>query len=88
MNEYIVKECALNGGTQTVYKFLNGYGASVICGGTYTYGDDEHPYELAVLKFYGEASGLCYDTPITDDVIGYQTEEQINELLVKIKDLK
>lgn len=85
----IVKQRALNGGTQTIYKFPNGYGASVICGGLYTFGDDEHPYELAVIKFRTDKDGfdLCYDTPITDDVIGYQTGEQIIQLLMQIKDL-
>lgn len=87
--DYIVKEQLLNGGTQTVYKFPNGYGASVICGGTYTYGDDERPYELAVLKFQpsSDAIYLCYDTPITDDVVAYQTGEQIIGLLQQIKEL-
>lgn len=89
MNEFIIKEGMLNGGTQTVYKFPNGYGASVICGGTYTYGDDERPYELAVIKFFDEDSySLCYDTPITDDVVAYQTGEEIINLLMNIKELK
>ena len=87
--DYIVKEHMLNGGTQTIYKFPNGYGASVICGGFYAYGDDEHPYELAVVKFRKDKDGfdLCYDTPITDDVVGYQTGEDIINLLIQIKDL-
>lgn len=85
----IVKQHAMNGGTQTLYKFPNGYGASVICGGMFTYGDDEHPYELAVVRFRKDRAGfdLCYDTPITDDVIGHQTGEQIINLLMQIKDL-
>ena len=89
MTQYIVREHTLNGGSQTVYKFDNGYGASVICGGWYTYGDDEAPYELAVLKFYTDKQGfgLCYDTPITDDVVGHQTGEQIINLLMQIKEL-
>lgn len=87
--DYIVKEHLLNGGTQTIYKFPNGYGASVICGGLYTYGDDERPYKLAVLKFQPSSDGfyLCYDTPITDDIVAYQTGEQIIGLLQQIKEL-
>ena len=85
--DYIVKEHLLNGGTQTIYKFPNGYGASVICGGLYTYGDDERPYELAVIKFRPSGDGfyLCYDTPITDDVVGYLTEDGVSALLAEIE---
>ena len=59
--------------------FDNGYGASVITGSMF-YTDETRPYELAVI----DKHGLCYETPITDDVIGYQTESDIEELLVKI----
>ena len=78
----------LNGGTQKVYKFENGYGASVISGGTYTYGGDEGLQELAVLKFKGDGDySLCYDTEITDDVLGYLTEQDVEDLLEQVKNL-
>ena len=48
----ILLERDLNGGTQTLHKFPNGYGASVIDGGTYCYGADQGLKELAVIKFY------------------------------------
>lgn len=61
-------------------KFKNGYGVSVITGkGTYTNNSDE--YELAVLK--GEY--ICYDTPITDDVIGYLSKDEVTELMKQIQ---
>jgi hypothetical protein len=73
------------GGERAELNFPNGYGASVLRGG----GDGMFggrtaggTYELAVLK----GDRLCYDTNITDDVLNYQTEEQINAALVKIQE--
>lgn len=31
---------------------------------------------------------LCYDTPITDDVIGYLTSDEVFDLLDKIEQLE
>lgn len=64
------------------FKFDNGYGASVITG-CIAYCNEAQPYELAVLK-HGE---LCYDTPITDDVLGYLTSNEVYDLLDKIEQL-
>lgn len=69
-------------GEQWKFEFNNGYGASIITGGI-AYCNEGQPYELAVLK-HGE---LCYDTPITDDVIGYLTSDDVYELLDKIEQL-
>lgn len=68
--------------SQWVIGFKNGYEASIITG-EFTYTDKEHPYELAVLK-NGE---LCYDTPITHDVIGHLTADEAGEILAKIEAL-
>jgi hypothetical protein len=67
---------------QAKVKFDNGYGASVIRG-PHSYGGPEGLYELAVLK----GDDLCYDTPITDDVLGYQSEDDISNLLERIEAL-
>lgn len=69
-------------GEQWRFKFDNGYGASVVTGGI-AYCNEAQPYELAVLK-HGE---LCYDTPITDDVLGYLTSNEVYDLLDKIEQL-
>lgn len=85
----ILLERDLNGGTQVLHKFENGYGASVIAGGTYTYGGDEGLKELAVIKFYeGDKWRLWYGTEITDDVLGYLTDEDVADLLVRIEALE
>lgn len=77
-----------NGGLQWIYKFNNGYEASVISGGFYAYTDEERPYELVVIKKNKNNEWfLNYDTEITDDFKDYQTEEQINELLKRIEKL-
>lgn len=69
-------------GEQWRFSFNNGYGASVITGGI-AYCNEAQPYELAVLKH----DELCYDTPITDDVIGYLTSDEVYDLLDRIEQL-
>ncbi len=63
-------------------QFPNGYGISVIRG-TFSYGGNEGLYECAVLK----DNELCYDTPITNDVIGYCDEDKVNEIIKQIEEL-
>jgi hypothetical protein len=62
-------------------QFENGFGASVVRH-KYSYGGEDGLYELAILDSTGK---ITYDTPITDDVIGYLTEEDVTELLAKIQ---
>ena len=71
---------AINGGTQVVHKFDNGYGASVIRH-SFSYGNDRGLFELAVLKFIPDTDDfdLDYDTPITDDVLGSLTEHLLEK---------
>ena len=68
--------------TQARVTFKNGYGASVITGDK-AYTNDTCPYELAVLKY----NVLCYDTEITNDVIGYLNEIEVESLLLEIEKL-
>ena len=63
-------------------QFDNGYEASVVKS-DYTYGGKNGLYELAVFKD-GE---ICYDTPITDDVIGYLRPEDVTDVMTKIQQL-
>lgn len=75
-----------NGGDHRFYSFPNGYGASVIPDlyqGMYVQSDEEK-FELAVLN---EQRDLVYDTPITDDVMGNLTEENVQEILKLIRAL-
>jgi hypothetical protein len=70
------------GGVQKVYRFDNGYEASVIQT-PFSYGGDEGLWELAV-KLDGQC---CYDTPITDDVEGWLSWEDVEALLARIEEL-
>ena len=71
------------GNTKSKVFFDNGYGASVFCGEMF-YTDFNHPYELAVLTSDGS---LCYTTPLTDDVIGYLTAQDVDDMLILISKL-
>ena len=63
--------------------FDNGYGASVIIG-PHTYGGEDGLYELGVL---GKDKKLTYDTPVTDDIEGYLSEDDVTKLLEQIQKL-
>lgn len=87
-DEYLVDTREVLDGVQKIYKFGNGYGASVIRS-IFSKGHEEGLWELAVIDIYEDGYfELCYDTPITDDVIGNLTGEEVNEYLKKIKDLQ
>lgn len=68
----------MNSKIQVIYKFPNGYGASVI------HGLNSYGIEMAVL-YDGE---LTYNTPVTDDVIGHiESQERFDDLLKQIYEL-
>ena len=71
------------GGVQARITFDNGYGASVVKT-PYSYGGDKGLYELAVL---GTDGHLTYDTPITNDVIGYLRDIDVTDVMEKIQQL-
>ena len=77
---------AIHGGAQKVFRFDNGYGASVIQH-EFSYGGNQGLWELAVLRFKGKGFDLCYDTPITDDVLGDLSDAEVDELLDRISAL-
>ena len=60
-------------GKKSRMHFDNGYGVSVVSH-SYSYGGRDGLYEIAVLDSNDE---LTYDTPVTNDVIGYLTEEDL-----------
>lgn len=83
--KYLIIDRSINGGSQKVWRFPNGYGASLV-NHSFSYG-----LELAVLVFEDKETNeyhLTYDTPITDDVIGHLEQSQVEPLLTRIKNLE
>jgi hypothetical protein len=78
-----VPHAAGMGGVMSRIQFENGYGASVVKT-EYTYGGKDGLYELAVLDTNGD---LTYETPITNDVIGYLREIDVTDVMEKIQQL-
>ena len=83
MKEFLVEKKNVNNGVQKLYKFPNGFGASVVKH-DFSYGGKDGKWELAVLDQQGE---LSYDTNITDDVLGHLNDPQVDRILRQIKDL-
>lgn len=72
------------------YKFHNGYGASVVRH-KFSYGGTKGLFELAVLVFDKNdtilTGKICYTTPITGDVLGWLTPDEVTQYLKQIADL-
>lgn len=76
-NKYIVDIRAFNNGMGVIFRFDNDYGLSVVSH-SFSYGNSSNEFEIAVLKFKDDDDwSLCYDTVITNDVLGYQSEEDL-----------
>lgn len=65
-----------------VVAFSNGYAASIV-NGPHTYGGSKGLFEVAVM-YDGQ---LVYDTPVTNDVIGYLDFQGVADTLKKIENL-
>lgn len=69
-------------GTQAKHEFPNGYGVSVLTGEMF-YTSIDGPFEVAIL-FNGD---VCYDTPITSDVLGHQTADDVEDVMRRVEEL-
>jgi len=67
---------------QATMQFKNGYGVSVIIGSCF-YSNGINSYELAVTL----NGSICYDTEITNDVLGYLSKEEVTEIMKKVQKL-
>lgn len=84
--DYLFKAQFLFDGAQYVFRFPNNYGASIVKHFG-SYGGKDDLWELAVLRFDGDDWRLTYDTEITDDVLGYLSNQDVLDLLQRIQDL-
>ena len=75
------------GGVQILHRFDNGYGASIVKN-EYSHGGSEGLWELAVIRWNGEKFSLVYHTSITDDVLGYLSDSEVQEVLERIEALE
>jgi complete genome len=83
--DYIVEQNDL-GYPRTIYKFSNGYGASVI---KFNYVYFGIGIEIAILRFDENGNwDIDYSTSITNDVIGGLNEKIRDEVLQRIFDLE
>ena len=98
MEDYKVfeREPEIGEGIQKVYRFPNGYGASVIrlfirvpdvgMVGV-SFGADDGKWELGLIKFMGadnEKYSMVYEHGF-DDVVGYLTDSEVDHYLAQIK---
>lgn len=89
MEKYKIEERERRGGVQKIYRFENNYGASVVRHDM-SYGSEDGLWEIGVIKFDSKENDiwqLCYDTSVTNDVLGWLSDVQVEETLKKIKEL-
>ena len=70
-------------GVQCRMMFENGFGVSVVSH-TYSYGGKDGLFEVAVL---GKDGDLTYDTPVTNDVIGYLSPDDVTDVMKQVQNL-
>lgn len=67
---------------QAIMNFENGYGVSVLIGKCF-YSNGIDTYEVRVL-YGGE---LTYNTPITNDVIGRSSQNEVTDIMRQVQEL-
>jgi len=79
-----IKDSPYQIGVKCKMVFENGYGVSVVSH-THSYGGKNGLFEIAVL---GKDGDLTYDTPVTNDVIGYLDPEGVSDIMEQVQELK
>jgi hypothetical protein len=84
--QYIIDFNSINNGMQLLFRFDNNYGVSVVSH-SFSYGNNQEKFEIAIIKFNSEDDDnfeLTYDTHITNDVLGYQSKEDVISVIEKV----
>jgi hypothetical protein len=81
--EFVPTEEFLNG-IKTTLHFDNEYGISVVRH-KYSYGSGLDLYEMAIMN---KDNDIVYDTPVTNDVLGYLTENDVSNYMIKVQRLE
>ena len=81
--EFIKLDDGFMKGVQCRMMFENGYGVSVVSH-TYSYGGKDGLFEVAVL---GKDGDLTYNTPVTNDVVGYLNPDEVTEIMEEVQKL-
>jgi hypothetical protein len=85
------KPHGMGDGLQGLIFFPNGYGVSVVRFkfndrfGSYTSNDDE--WELAVIFGNENEWDITYNTPITSDVMGHLSSEEVTDIMKQVQEL-
>ena len=80
------KPHSIDGGVLARHFFPNGYGVSVVrFPGSYGYEQDL--YEVAVIQGNEDNYDLCYDTTVTDDVMGHRDEVDVENIMEEVQAL-
>jgi hypothetical protein len=74
-------------GVYTKVWFPNGYGVSIVRH-NFSYGHRSGLYEMAIITGNDDNFELKYDTPITDDVLGYLTEADVEDYMEQVSKLE
>lgn len=83
--QYLIAKKELYDDVQYIFKFPNDYGASVIKR-RYSYGYEKDLWEMGLIFFDEDGDWhLTYERDFDDDVKGYLTDDNVIELLEKIK---
>ena len=77
------KKSKMPKGVFSTVNFPNGFGASIICNDM-SYGGKAGLFEVAVIDSKGN---ITYDTDITDDVLGWLDEKDVERTLDAIRQL-
>lgn len=90
-NDIEFKSHKVGDGFHGLIFFPNGYGVSVVrfkINGRYgSYTNTDNQWELAVIFGNENEWELTYNTPITNDVIGYLSSEKVTNIMKQVQEL-